>query len=261
LAKYKHIRLTDAELEEAILSAKIKKEARLKHEAVLERERFNRENLINNRWSTEQTRSFMQYRAENVFLPKKFVIDRENMLVFDMLCDYFSNDRGFISKALAIGVNNPSLEKGILLCGIFGTGKTWMMQLFSKNQRQCYNMVTCEKIAEAYQVEGVEGIAQYEKNHKNPYNDADSFFHPVSGYCFDEIGSEDEIKNFGNNKNVIGNIIQKRYNMKFCGPLLHGTTNMSGPQINEYFGGRVASRMREVFNFIELKGEDRRSKI
>ncbi len=38
----------------------------------------------------------------------------------------------------------------------------------------------------------------------------------------------------------------------------HVTTNLSGDQIEENYGTRVRSRMREMFNMIILPGEDRR---
>ena len=90
-----------------------------------------------------------------------------------------------------------------------------------------------------------------------------------AGLCLDDIGTEDVKVNYGNRKSVIGDIIEQRYSIiekledpdnikNNCGDLLHATTNLSSPQLVEYYGGRVTSRMREIFNFIELPGNDRR---
>jgi DNA replication protein DnaC len=38
----------------------------------------------------------------------------------------------------------------------------------------------------------------------------------------------------------------------------HITTNLTAAEIEQYYGTRVKSRMREMFNMITLDGEDRR---
>lgn len=36
--------------------------------------------------------------------------------------------------------------------------------------------------------------------------------------------------------------------------LTHATTNLSAPELKDYYGNRVRSRMREMFNLIEFDG-------
>ena len=68
-----------------------------------------------------------------------------------------------------------------------------------------------------------------------------------------------DLKNrYGNKKNVIGYLLEKRYANGHVGIMLHATTNLTADQRNAYYGGRVVSRMRKIFNFIELRGKDRR---
>jgi hypothetical protein len=38
----------------------------------------------------------------------------------------------------------------------------------------------------------------------------------------------------------------------------HCTTNLTGNELQQKYDSRVRSRMREMFNFIELPGHDRR---
>src|ERR1700743_871704 len=80
LEAYSHVELTEDELDEVILWAKRKKEAKMEYEFVKEREAKNRKLLSGNQWSFAQTESFMTYRASQLF-EKPFVIDKNNFLI------------------------------------------------------------------------------------------------------------------------------------------------------------------------------------
>ena len=155
-----------------------------------------------------------------------------------------------------MGISNPSLEKGIMLCGNFGVGKTWLMKLFAKNQRQVFFMENAKNVADMFMDTGEDN--RYLNLHKNPVNDANTFYHKFSGLCIDDLGTEDVKMHFGNKKNVIGDLIEKKYSNQTTGIYLHATTNLTAEQMKEFYGGRVTSRMREIFNQIELSGNDRR---
>jgi hypothetical protein len=121
-----------------------------------------------------------------------------------------------------------------------------------------YFIRTAKQLADTFEKEGEESLAQYEDKFKNAVNDPSTMFQPFSGLCIDDMGTEDIKNYYGNKKNVVGDLIERRYSKGNTGIWLHATTNLSGDQIEQYYGGRVRSRMREVFNFIELKGNDRR---
>lgn len=258
MESYKHIELTDEEMMEAIIEGKRKKEARVAADKIKEREAANRKRLTAPT-NYDIVKMLMLYRAEKKF-DKRFVIDEQNEIVFELLCRYFGNDPAFISNALAAGVWNPSLEKGIFLAGNFGAGKTWMMRLFQQNQRQCYAIKPAKDIASGFRAsdEPEEYLASLVPNVVNAYNDAMVFYQPHLGLCIDDIGTEDIKVNFGNKANVIGDLIEMKYNERVYGLCLHATTNLTAEELNQYYGGRVVSRMREIFNFIEFSGEDRR---
>jgi DNA replication protein DnaC len=254
---YDHIELTQEEVDEAILQAKVKKSIRLEHEEKLRRAEENRKQFTQAGWTYEQTKSFMLYRAKQIF-EKPFTLDQDNQFIFELMCRYFSNDPLFVTMAEEAGMKNISLSKGILLAGNFGVGKTWLMTLFAKNIRQVYHMHNTKQIADYFEVDGEEAMRTYVNKVKNAVNDGARFYQPYSGICLDDIGTEDVKTNYGNKKNVIGDLIEKRYAAQNCGVFLHGTTNLSGQELKDFYGGRVTSRMREIFNFIELPGEDRR---
>lgn len=257
LDSYNHIELTDDEYCEAMIAAKRKKEAIIKQ---LERERRaaeTRKKLTSTSWSHEQTAEFMKYRAGNLF-NGKFVIDDDNKVVFDLLCHYFSGSKDFVAIASTLGVINPSLNKGILLAGNFGRGKTWMMRLFQKNNHRVYHMVEAKDLAILYKKAGDEAIEQYKQKIKNAFNDPTVFYQTHAALCIEDIGAEDIKGNYGDKSNVVGDIIEGRYVNDCLVGWFHGTTNLTSAQLKEYYSGRVTSRLRESVNLIELGGPDRR---
>ena len=254
---YSHVDLTEEETKLALIEAKRRKEAVLRHTELNRIAEENRKLLTGYQWSYEQTKSYMLYRSSQVF-HGKFELDEYNQIVYEMLLHYFSKSAGFVPLAESAGVKNPSLEKGLLLTGVPGTGKTWLMRLFSRNQRQVFIIQNAKDISERYASSGWEGIEAFMSPVKNPINDYQAFLQPFSGLCIDDVGTEDIRQNYANKSNVIADIIQHRYDKGYTGPLLHVTSNLKADQIAGMYGDRVASRMRERFNFIQIKGVDRR---
>lgn len=139
------------------------------------------------------------------------------------------------------------LKKGILLSGPIGCGKTSLMTLirfFFKSSKQ-YQIKSTRDISFEFEKEGFKVINRYRKNPLNL-----SYSNPVPNiYCFDDLGVEQVQKHFGNACNVMAEILLSRYDL-FVGKGLptHLTTNLSATEIEEKYGNRVRSRMREMFN-------------
>jgi DNA replication protein DnaC len=253
---YKHIELTEDEKLEGLIWALRRKEDSIRVAAQMEREAENRKKLLQ-KTNYDLVKSLMLYRFNTKF-EGKFKIDEHNEIIFELMCMYFGNDERFVPMALSAGVDNPSLSKGVFLTGNFGVGKTWFMQLFQQNQRQVYFIKNCKDVADEFMQYGEEGMDQYIKVKKNAVNDTSLFLQKESALCLDDIGTEDIKTHYGNKKNVIGDIIEKKYSNGSTGIMFHGTTNLSADQLREFYGHRVTSRMREMLNFIEVVGEDRR---
>lgn len=256
LESYSHIELTEDEKLEGLVWACRKKEESIRSAQDRLREDEARKRLMQTT-NYDIVKSLMLYRIEKKF-EKKFLLDDSNMVVFEMLCNYFGNSVTFNSLCGSMGIENPSLDKGLFLVGNFGTGKTWMLKLFMQNQRQCYFIKPAKDVADDFQEYGEDGMNEYLDKRKNAINDSSVFFQPHSGLCIDDLGTEDIKVHFGNKKNVIGDLIEKKYSRGSIGIFFHATTNLTAEQLNEFYGGRVVSRMREIFNFIELPGNDRR---
>ena len=186
---------------------------------------------------------------------KPFQLDSENSKIFDMLVSYFMNDSAFESMGEGF-----SLKKGLLLFGGVGCGKTSMMKMFQQNPKNSYVTISCRVVADEFADGGANSVQKYFNPEYAPMVVNNYFNTERMGICFDDLGTENESRHFGNQKNVIQEILLNRYDKPtdFIGKT-HITTNLSGEQIGEVYGQRVRSRMREMFNTISFMGKkDRR---
>lgn len=144
---------------------------------------------------------------------------------------------------------NLDLRKGILLTGPIGCGKSTIMNLvryfFQPGKK--YEIKSTRDISFEFEKEGYKVINRYSKNPAIL-----SYSNPVPNiYCFDDLGVEQIQRYFGNECNVMGEILLSRYDLFISkGIPTHLTTNLSASEIEEKYGNRVRSRMREMFNLV-----------
>ena len=69
--------------------------------------------------------------------------------------------------------------------------------------------------------------------------------------CFDDLGTENNLKYYGNECNVMAEILLSRYDIFTAKKIqTHITTNLSASEIENVYGNRVRSRLREMINLI-----------
>ncbi|MES2573797.1 MAG: ATPase [Bacteroidota bacterium] len=150
-------------------------------------------------------------------------------------------------NALTLGLD---LNKGILLSGPVGCGKTAIMHLIKPflYAKYDYKIKTTREVSFEFAKNGFEAL--------QPYTQKSSHQHRLSGYCFDDLGAEQQIKHFGNDCNVMAEILISRYEQFIeNNSITHITTNLSASELENCYGNRVRSRMREMFNLIAFDGE------
>lgn len=261
--------LDEQEIEEALYVARQVKRWAME-EAEVERKKQAALNEYNRPWKATDLFQFVQHRAISEYgfsagLGKDgkpvFEIDKHNMKTFEALSYYFTNDPEFEKMD-----SEWKLNKGICLFGNVGLGKSLIMNLFSRNKRQCFRMVSCLDIAAEYvnqdkEIGGEQAIEKFSTLFPETFHDKRVFYQRHSGLCLDDLGTEGVKVNFGNRLNVLEKVLLTRYSHKHVYGFenTHVTTNLTEDEIASMYGTRVLSRFREMFNVIPLVGYDRRS--
>jgi hypothetical protein len=116
---------------------------------------------------------------------------------------------------------------------------------------QRFGIKSCREITFDFIKDGYEVIQRYGSH---SYNHTSAQPQPHT-FCFDDLGAESTFKYYGNQCNVMGEILLSRYDHFISNHMLtHATTNLSASELEDYYGNRVRSRMREMFNLIAFDG-------
>jgi len=185
------------------------------------------------------------YCLENSHGSKGLILDTETESAINLICAYYNREPEFITKGY-------SFHKGLWLAGNFGTGKTQMMLAYRdlnkiKNKvigfQSCVdmNMRFLKKDEFNNQIARFDGL----KNFANKFDTQERIF--------DDLGEEETtVLDFGNKVCIMAHIISERYKGLKDGCITHITTNLTRSQISEIYGGRIESRINEMFNIINL---------
>lgn len=154
--------------------------------------------------------------------------------IMKVLSNYFIRDAKNCEKY------NIDPDKGILLSGPVGCGKTSLMRLLKNivpHQRQ-YEVIPARNIVFGFNHIGFKTIEDFGN---------EGFF------CFDDLGVEPTGRFFGKDCNVMGEILISRYELFQKHKVrTHATTNLNVKELEERYGSRVRSRMRQMFNLINF---------
>jgi len=173
-------------------------------------------------------------------------INDETKRAINLICQYMNNEQQFLEN------EGFTFNKGLWLYGAFGSGKTVLMLTYREVKRilfrETVGFKTCVQMNEAFlhfdkdagKINGELGIQTFTNKHDKVER------------IFDDLGEEETtVQNFGNKFCVMGKILTERYK-GFPNTTTHITTNLSRTKLPEYYGGRVDSRVYEMFNLIVL---------
>ena len=181
----------------------------------------------------------------NKMYGKHFKISKEDYPVINKIETWFVQD---VVRAEQLNIN---LKKGILLSGPIGAGKTSIMKIFCLlfAGTNPFIIKSCREITFEFSKNGYEVIQKYSSH---SFDTRKMPFKPIT-YCFDDLGVESNLNYFGDKSNIMAEILLSRYDQFIDKQMLtHITTNLSAREIENMYGNRVRSRMREMFNLISF---------
>lgn len=174
---------------------------------------------------------------------KHFKIYEEDHPIIFKLCIYAIQDFEYCKKL------DIDVTKGILLTGPVGCGKTSLMKLIRHitPHRKAYNIIPCRNTVFSFNHLGYKTIDEY---------GSEGF------YCFDDLGVEPTGRHYGQDCNVMGEILLSRYQIHDHTEnkrqiLTHATTNLNATELEDRYGNRVRSRMRSMFNLVSFNTNSR----
>lgn len=210
-----------------------------------ENSRQQQEKITANHYDYDKAAAWVEEKGKEQYGKHFKIYEEDKALLRKLLC-YFLQDA---ATALQYGLH---LHKGILLTGPVGCGKTTLIALmrFFQQPQQRFILKSCRDVSFEFIKDGYDTIHKYSRN--------SLYQHEPKAYCFDDLGTENNLKYFGNECNVMAEVLLSRYDLFVSRKLLtHLTTNLSASEIEEQYGNRVRSRFREMFNLIAF---DKQSK-
>jgi DNA replication protein DnaC len=203
---------------------------------------------IQSHYSYDEVITWLEKKGVELYGNHFKILETDYPIVYKLIA-YFLKDE---PTCFQYGIN---LNKGILLTGPIGCGKTSLMNLikYLTATEHKFFVKPCRDISFEFIQDG------YQIIHK--YSNGKLYQSEPRTYCFDDLGTENNLKYFGNECNVMAEILLSRYDLFISKKLFtHITTNLSATEIEKHYGNRVRSRLREMVNLIafEKSAQDKR---
>lgn len=179
---------------------------------------------------------YLEVKGKMLF-GKDFQIFDGDMDIIFMLCNYIIRDEEMCEKM------DIDLNKGLLLTGPVGCGKTSIMKLlkYLVPHHKGYEVIPCRNIVFSFNHIGFKAIEDY----------GDTGY-----FCFDDLGVEPLGRFFGQDCNVLGEILLSRHDLFLNKKIkTHITTNLKAAELEDRYGQRVRSRMKNLFNLVTFNND------
>lgn len=187
-------------------------------------------------WTARTMLKLMRWTSEVEF--GKTLIENENTLpLIKAVCFFLSADSRFETEL------GYSLQKGLLIRGISGLGKTHTIRCVAKNDLNPIHIVSLLEITDDIRSKG-----EYEM--------------PKGRYTkiyLDDVGTEEPtVKFYGSNISWLKDFLETYYLRSNQYNRLILSTNNNHAELEKIYGFRVRSRIKDMFNVIDVDGKDLR---
>ena len=185
-----------------------------------------------------------------------FVIDEFNRAAYENIVKWCIGDRTAIALHPETKKTIPAdMNKGWWIAGNTGSGKSWCLDII-----QAY----CSALQFKVNFGGTEGRLVWRNRRADEFarqfqDDGTMPLRNAKIIGIHDVGTEQmESIYMGNRVAVIRNILEFRGDQSDMITFVTTNLPMNHPKIVELYGDRVQSRLSEMFNYIEIKGIDRR---
>jgi hypothetical protein len=188
----------------------------------------------------------IEQRGAEIF--KGFRITDDVESTYHTLSKYFRNMDGALD-----------LNKGVMIIGGIGTGKTIAMQVFGRLKG--FHVVSTRHIVRDFARDGMSALDRYgRESFRQDINHRPKKSEPIT-VCFDDLGLEDTNSQlYGNKANVMAEVIIDRYeHWRFHSMITHATSNLTLDEVAQVYGDRVMDRINEMMNVVVMAGNSKRN--
>jgi hypothetical protein len=190
---------------------------------------------------------------------KEFIYNDEILENIKPIMYYFLKDENFFFCPNLSGISAPSFDKGLLIIGNFGNGKTAVMATFEKIFKPIKS-VSFKGYSTNEVVNLFEKINATSNDQLITRSEFDKMMNTGKRY-FDDVKTERHASNFGK-MNLVKDILEVREKNNL---LTHITCNFKTgfdndiqaglDEFEEKYGSRLYDRIFKMFNVIEFKGK------
>lgn len=168
-----------------------------------------------------------------------FTIESQHFLAIQKIITYALQDE---KNCLKLGID---IHKSLIISGPESSGKSAIIHLLKPffGKRNSFEIHSSKIIAFSYARTGFEAL--------QPFLDTGSKHRGIPSFCFDDFGEESVQKNFGNECDVMKEIMNIRYEI-FISKRKHThlITQLNASEIEKRYGIRMRNQFRAMFNLI-----------
>lgn len=195
-----------------------------------------RERELKEKYTAKFIFNLMAFTSKKVF-DVDLIVNEQTKMLIKVICFFISKDHRFETEL------GYSFKKGLLIRGVSGLGKTFLIRCVQDNELQPVQVLSMIAIANEIKSNG---------EYRLSYN-------PEKIIYLDDVGTEQAtINHFGTKINFFKDYLEMYYlNNIFYNNLIISMNN-DFDEIEEKYGFRVRSRIKDMFNIIDVVGEDMR---
>ncbi|WP_291135353.1 hypothetical protein [Flavobacterium sp. UBA7663] len=206
--------------------------------------------------SLEPKKLYIMFRLKFLEIEgQEFVCTEENKALVYTLIYFFQKKENFYDSSLLFEYPNTSIDlnKGLVIVGGFGCGKTSILRIFQQiiNESNQVNLKFTTTVNAVSKFELIED--------ENMYNFKDGLY--KDHLIIDDLLAEKQASRFGKSE-LFEEVLFQRLENKKMNSIITMNYDNEHPNNMEYainklsrYGGRVFDRILGSFNFIELHGK------